>query len=62
VPPSPPLARVLPSGLNATEKTAPMWPVNALPIRRWVATSHNCAVSERLPLATVVPSGLNATE
>ena len=33
-----------------------------LPIWRWVATSHNCAVPEKLPLATVLPSGLNATE
>ena len=56
-------ARVLPSGLNATEQTAPVWPVNALPIRRSVATSHNRApLSARLPLARVLPSGLNATE
>jgi hypothetical protein len=31
VPSSPPLARVLPSGLNATELTTLVWPVRGLP-------------------------------
>ena len=30
VPSSLPLARVLPSGLNATESTGPVWPVRIL--------------------------------
>ena len=61
--PSPlPVARVLPSGLNATESTAPVWPVRGFLLWRWVATSHNRTVPSPLPLARVLPSGLNATE
>ena len=61
--PSPlPLARVLPSGLNATESTGPVWPVSGPPIGRPVATSHSRTVPSALPLARVLPSGLNATE
>ena len=60
-----PLASVCPSGLNATESTAPVPPV-----RRWPsglgyagsATSHSEIVPSRLPLASMCPSGLNATE
>ena len=62
VPSSLPLARVLPSGLNATEQTASVWPVSGLPIGWPVATSHNRTVPSSLPLARVLPSGLNATE
>ena len=55
-----PLASVCPSGLNATESTAPVPPV-----RRWPsglgcagsATSHSRTVPSRLPLASVCPSG-----
>ena len=57
-----PLARVLPSGLNATEKTLPVWPVSGAPTGRWLATSHSRTVLSSLPLARVLPSGLNATE
>ena len=61
--PSPlPLARVLPSGLNATELTFPAWPVRGLPICRRVAAFHSRTVPSSLPLARVLPSGLNATE
>ena len=62
VPSSPPLARVLPSGLNATAMTEPVWPVSGLPICRRVATSHSRTVPSSPPLARVLPSGLNATE
>src|SRR6516225_8205378 len=56
-----PLAKVLRSGLNATELTGPVWPVRAA-ICWWVATSHNWTLPPAPPLARVVPSGLNATE
>src|SRR6516225_3910489 len=61
VPSELPLAKVLRSGLNATELTGPVWPVRAAICRR-VATSHRMAVPLLLPVARVVPSGLNATE
>ena len=56
------LARVLPSGLNATEVTEPVWPVRELPACRPAATGHNRTGPFMLPLARVLPSGLNATE
>src|SRR6476619_3261327 len=57
-----PLARVVPSGLNATDWTAPVWSSGS-PMGWWVATSHSRSVSSlALPLARVVPSGLNATD
>ena len=60
---SPPLvAKVLPSGLNATRAREMSAGVIAGPIRCWVVTFHNCTVPSALPLATVAPSGLNATE
>ena len=62
VPSSLPVARVLPSGLNATDQTAPACAVRGLPIWRWVATSHNRTVPSSLPVARVLPSGLNATD
>ena len=62
VPSSPPLARVLPSGLNATDKTWPVWPVRGSPAGWPVATSHSRTVPSSLPLARVLPSGLNATD
>src|SRR5262249_23029459 len=56
-----PLARVLLSGLNATEATTSVWPVRVAVV--WpVFTSHNRAVLSWLPLAKVLPSRLNATE
>ena len=62
----PPLARVLPSGLNATEPTeyTPLvWPVTRSLTGCAVVTSHNRSVpSPPLPVARVLPSGLNATE
>src|SRR5262249_39819204 len=59
--PSPsPVARVWPSGLNATEPTPRFWPVGGLPIWWWVATSHHRTVRSS-PLARGLPSGLNAT-
>ena len=49
-----------PSGLNATPRTAPAWPVR---VRRCspVAGSHSRAVSSLLAVASRRPSGLNAT-
>ena len=66
VPSSLPLASVCPSGLNATELTAP----RAVRVRGWPsglgcagsATSHSRIVPSPLPPASVCPSGLNATE
>ena len=58
------MARILPAGLNANDKTATelSGPVRGLPIWRRVATSHNRTVPSKLPLARVLPSGLNTTE
>jgi hypothetical protein len=56
------VARVVPSALNATDVTPPPYPVNALPIWRWVARSHSRTVPSLLALARVLPSGLKATE
>ena len=53
------LARVWPSGLNATESTEPVWPVRgceAGPVGRHIAPVSLPA------LARVRPSGLNATD
>ncbi len=55
-----PVARVLPSGENATERTAALWPSR-------LATSFASATSQSLttlsypPEASVLPSGENAT-
>src|SRR5215472_3646149 len=57
-----PVARVLPSGLNATDQTPPACAMRGLPIWRWVATSHSRAVPSWPPVARVLPSGLNATD
>jgi hypothetical protein len=50
-----------PSGLNATEETAPVWPVSMC---SWalVAGSHSHTVLSPFPLGSSRPSGLNATE
>ena len=61
VPSASPVARVLPSGLNATQSTEPVL-LRERPIGWRVGTSHNCTVSSAAPLARVLPSGLNATE
>src|SRR4051812_47961705 len=55
------VARVRPSGLNATDFTASVWPVRVLrgcPL----GTSHNRTVRSLLAVARVRPSGLNATD
>src|SRR5215472_10235171 len=57
-----PMARVLPSGLNATEVIRPVWPVRGAPTGRLVARSHTRTVWSGLVLARILPSGLNATE
>src|SRR5262249_56502189 len=66
VPPVPsllPAARVLPSGLNATDVTGPPGPLmTGVPIGRWVAGSHNRTPPSSLPAARVLPSRLKATE
>jgi hypothetical protein len=55
------LARVLPSGLNATEVTGPEGPVRGRLICRPLDRSHNRTAPSALPVARV-PSGLSATE
>ena len=60
-----PPARVRPSGLNATEYTAPDGPASGVPI--WVGwaatlTFHSLIVPSALPAARVCPSGLNASD
>src|SRR6266699_354565 len=63
VPAASAVARVLPSGLNATEYTAIAPTVSdAPPTCSLVATFHSRAVPSAPPVARVVPSGLNATE
>src|SRR5262249_18285025 len=59
-----PAARVLPSGLNATEVIGPPGPLtmSGVPTGRWVATSHNRTLPSSLPAARVLPSGLDGTE
>jgi hypothetical protein len=56
------VARVCPSGLNATESTPLVWPVRVLSGLGWWGsrTSHNRAVLSALPVARVWPSGLNS--
>ena len=57
-----PLARVLPSGLNATELTPSVWPVSGcadLTVAGHIPQPHRLVA---LPLARVLPSGLNATD
>ena len=65
VPSTLPLARVRPSGLNATAKTGASLPlVRGWPSGRGCAgsvTFHSRTVPSSLPLARVRPSGLNAT-
>jgi len=57
-----PAARVLPSGLNVTEVTRPVWPLRGAPTWRLVARSHTRTVWSGLALARILLSGLNATE
>src|SRR5690242_17800980 len=60
--PSPlPMARVVLSGLNATEVTVP---VGLVKVAIWssVAVSHNWTVPSPRPAARIASSGLNATE
>ena len=56
-----PVARVLPSGLNATDATPCACPVSVAVILP-LATSHSLTVLSRLAEASVLPSGLNVTE
>ena len=51
----------MPSGLNATLITAPVWPVSGAPIGWPVSASHSRTVLSSLPETMRVPSGLNAT-
>ena len=58
-----PLARVLPSGLNATDSTGPSLARESPTFWPRAATSHSTApLRASLPLARVLPSGLKATE
>src|SRR5262249_61186048 len=53
-----------PSRENATEATAPLWPLRGSPRRRGadgLVTSHSSAVLSNSPVARVFPSGENAT-
>ena len=53
VPSSLPVASVLPSGLNATDHTEPVWPVSGGADAGWpVATSHSRTVPSSLPVAS----------
>src|SRR5229473_2507713 len=64
-PSTPPLASVLPPGLNATEYTVPVPPVRGWP-SGWgcagSARSHSRTMPPELPLASICPAALNATE
>ena len=51
----------VPSGLNATLITGPVWPVSGAPMGWPVAASHSRTVLSALPEAMRCPSGLNAT-
>src|SRR5262249_15374747 len=55
------LARVRPSGLNATDRTAAVWPRREA-LGCPVLTSHSRTDLSWEALARVRPSGLNATE
>ena len=57
---SPPLASVVPAGLNAKVYTALVCPVSLLRSLP-VGASHSHTTWSALPVATVVPSGLNDT-
>ena len=60
-----PVARVCPSGANATDYTALGVAGQGCPIRCGRVgsrTSHKITVSSPLPVARVCPSGANATE
>ena len=59
-PQPPPLARVWPSGLNATLQTDSVWPSRVC-WRVPVAMFHRRTMLSQPPLARVWPSGLNAT-
>ena len=58
---SEPVATVRPSGLKATDHTAPSWP-RRTPISLPVATSHSRTVLSCEPVASVRPSGLKAAD
>jgi hypothetical protein len=56
-----PLARRLPEGLKATERTAPVCPVKVFVLPQLVV-SHNFTVVSDAPLARRLPEGLKATD
>ena len=60
-----PVARVCPSGANATDDTAPVWPVSGSPEPAAAGSGPRrptaCTVWSALPVARVCPSGANAT-
>lgn len=58
---SPPVARVLPSGLKATAFTDPLCHARGPSIWRCVVTSHNWVAPYQFPVASFLPSGLKAT-
>ena len=58
---STPPARILPSGLKATEITQP-YPPPGIAVHLPVATSQSLVVESKLPVASVLPSGWNATD
>ena len=59
-----PVARVCPSGLNATETTAGRCPISWPSGMGWAGsvTFHSRTVLSALPVARVCPSGANATD
>src|SRR5262245_53123627 len=58
---APPVATVLPSGLNATDSTQSVCPSSVGRLRP-VGSSHSKVVFARPPAATSFPSGLYATD
>jgi hypothetical protein len=56
------LARRLPSGLNATDKTESAWPRRISGSACGGSSDHTRTVLSSLALARCAPSGLNATE
>ena len=61
MPSEPEEASVFPSGLNATLRTGPSWPLVNLPRGRPEGTSQSPTVPSKLAEASECPSGLNAT-
>src|SRR5262249_17258039 len=65
IPSQPPVARLLLTGLKATDSTPPSQLLDAVtagPLCLWVATSHTRILPSLFPVASSPPSELNAIE